>query len=142
MKIIIYCDGGSRNNSGPAALGAVIMEEGKEEKEYSKFLGKTTNNEAEYQGVIFSLKKTKQLIGKEKAKQAEIEVRVDSELLANQINGKYKIKEEKLIPLFIELWNLRLDFKGVKIAHIPRKENKRADALVNRELDSQQKSLF
>ncbi len=144
-KITIYCDGGSRGNPGPAAIGVVIDGKGKMEKvkkEYSLYLGKTTNNDAEYQAAIFGLKKVKQLIGKEKAKQAEIEVKADSELLINQINGDYKIKEKSLIPNFIELWNLKQDFKAVNFVHIPREKNKKADFLVNRELDSQQKGLF
>lgn len=144
-KIIIYCDGGSRGNPGPAAIGVVIDGKGKMEKvkkEYSLYLGKTTNNDAEYQAAIFGLKKVKQLIGKEKAKQAGIEIKADSELLVNQINGNYKIKEESLIPNFIELWNLKQDFKSVRFIHIPREQNKKADFLVNRELNSQQKKLF
>ncbi len=144
-KITIFCDGGSRGNPGPAAIGVIIDGKGKMEKvkkEYSLYLGKTTNNDAEYQAAIFGLKKVKQLISKEKAKQAEIEVKADSELLINQINGDYKIKEKSLIPNFIELWNLKQDFKAVNFAHIPREKNKKADFLVNRELDSQQKKLF
>ncbi|KKQ22174.1 hypothetical protein A2999_00860 [Candidatus Wolfebacteria bacterium RIFCSPLOWO2_01_FULL_38_11] len=139
-KIIAYCDGGSRGNPGPAAIGAVI-EIGGQIKEYGKFLGKTTNNEAEYQAVIFALKKIKQLVGGEKAEKSEINIKIDSELIANQLNGKYKIKEKGLVPFFIEVWNLKQDFKSVKFIHIPREENKRADWLVNRELDSKN-SLF
>lgn len=130
-KIIIYTDGGARNNPGPAAIGVVIGE-----KEYSKFLGTTTNNEAEYQAVIFALKKVKQLIGKEKAKKIEIEIRSDSELLINQLNGEYKIKEKNLVPFFIEIWNLKQDFGEVKFIQVPREENILADSLVNRELNN------
>jgi len=133
-KIIIYADGGARNNPGPAAIGVII-----EEKEYSKFLGQTTNNEAEYQAVIFALKKVKQLIGKGKCKKTEIEIKSDSELLINQLNGQYKIKEKNLVPFFIEIWNLKQDFGEVKFSQISREENKRADLLVNRELNSQNK---
>ena len=133
-KIIIYCDGGSRNNPGPAAIGVYIPQS---DKEYSKYLGTATNNEAEYQAIIFALKKIKQLIGKGKAGNSEIEIRSDSELLINQLNGQYKIKEKNLVPFFIEIWNLKQDFAGVKFAQIPREQNKRADSLVNRELNSQ-----
>jgi len=136
-KIIIYTDGGARNNPGPAAIGAIIGE-----KEYSKFLGSATNNEAEYQAVVFALKKIKQLIGKEKSEKTEVEIRSDSELLVNQLNGKYKIKEKDLIPFFIEIWNLKQDFGSVKFLQIPREENKKADWLVNRELDNQGSRLF
>lgn len=136
-KIIIYTDGGARENPGPAAIGVVIGE-----KEYSKFLGQATNNEAEYQAVIFSLQKIKQLIGKEKSKKTEIEIRSDSELLVSQLNGRYKIKEKDLIPFFIEIWNLKQNFAGVKFTQISREENRQADALVNRELNSQNKLFF
>lgn len=133
-KIIIYCDGGSRGNPGPAALGVYSPQL---KKEYSKFLGNTTNNEAEYQSVIFALKKIKHLIGGEKAKKSEIEIKTDSELIVNQLNGKYKIKEKSLIPFFIEIWNLKQDFGRVNFIHIPREENKEADRMVNKELNSQ-----
>lgn len=137
-KITIYCDGGSRGNPGPSAIGIYIPQLA---KEYSKYLGKKTNNEAEYSAIIFALKKIKQLIGSEKAEKAEIEAKMDSELIVNQLNGKYKIKEKSLVPFFIDIWNLKQDFKNVKFAHIPREENKQADILVNRELNNQS-SLF
>lgn len=133
-KITIYCDGGSQGNPGPSAIGIYIPQLS---KKYSKYLGKKTNNEAEYSAVIFALKKIKQLIGKEKMKVIEIEIKSDSELLVKQLNGEYKIKEKSLIPFFIEIWNLRIDFSAIKFAHILREENKQADILVNRELNSQ-----
>jgi len=71
----------------------------------------------------------------------EIEVKADSELLIKQLNGEYKIKEKNLILLFIEIWNLKIDFNKIKFTHIPREENKQADLLVNKELNSQN-SLF
>jgi len=133
-KITAYCDGGSRGNPGPSAIGVYIPQL---KKEYSKFLGKATNNEVEYQAAIFALKKIKHLIGGEKADKSEVELRMDSELIVNQLSGKYKIKEKDLIPFFIEIWNLKQDFGKVNFIHIPREENKKADWLVNRELDSQ-----
>lgn len=136
-KIVIYTDGGARNNPGLAAIGVII-----ENKEYSKFIGSATNNEAEYQAVIFALKKIKQLIGKEKCEKTNIEIRSDSELLVNQLSAKYKIKEKDLVPFFIEIWNLKQDFADVKFIQIPREENKKADWLVNRELDNQGSRLF
>ncbi|MEK9154689.1 MAG: ribonuclease HI family protein [Patescibacteria group bacterium] len=142
--IIAYCDGGSRGNPGLAAIGIVISGIGNKEsgiREYSKFLGEATNNEAEYQAVVFALKKIKQLIGSKKSGESEVEIRIDSELVAKQLNGEYKIKEERLTSFFIEIWNLKQDFLKVKFKQIPREENKQADYLVNRELDSQN-SLF
>jgi ribonuclease HI len=142
-KIIIYVDGGSRGNPGPAAIGVLFCnEKGICFKKFSEYLGKMTNNEAEYKAAIFALKKFKALFGKKLAKETEIEIRSDSELLVNQMKGKYKVLEENLQLLFLELWNLRLDFKKVKFKLISRKKNKEADKLVNQTLDSLSKPLF
>jgi ribonuclease HI len=136
-KIIIYTDGGARNNPGPAAIGVIVADlrglnaDLRGKREYSEFIGQATNNEAEYQAVIFAFKKVKQLIGKEKSKNSKIEIKSDSELLVNQLNGQYKIKEKNLVPLFIEIWNLKQDFKKVEFIQIPREENQEADKLVN-----------
>jgi len=141
-KIIIYTDGGSRGNPGPGAIGVVFYNEKKEIfKKYSEYLGDDiTNNEAEYQAVIFALKKFKQLFGKKLAKNTEIEIRIDSELLVRQLEGEYKILEPKIQNLFLTLWNLKTDFKKIKFKFIPRKRNKIADELVNDALDSQEKT--
>lgn len=130
-KIIVYTDGGARNNPGPAAIGVVIGD-----KKYSKFIGNATNNEAEYQAVIFALKKLRQLIGKKRIESQEIEMRMDSELVQKQLSGEYKIKEKELQILFVEVWNLRLDFDHLRFIHIPREQNRLADKLVNEALDS------
>ncbi len=130
-KIIVYTDGGARGNPGPAAIGVVIQN-----KHYSESIGKTTNNIAEYKAIIFALKKAKHLFGKEKSKEFEIEIRSDSELIVNQLKGEYKIKDEELKPLFIDVWNLKQDFKKVNFVHIFREQNKIADKLVNQALDT------
>ena len=136
MRLIVYTDGGSRGNPGPAAIGIVICDKyGNVIKKYSKAIDETTNNEAEYQAVIFALQKIKFLFGKKKAKELEIEIKTDSELVSKQLNHQYKIKEKNLIPFFIKVWNLEMDFKKVFFTHIPREENKEADRLVNQELD-------
>jgi len=129
-KIVAYTDGGSRGNPGPAAIGIVIGS-----KEYSEYLGEKTNNQAEYLAAVFALKKVKQLIGKKKAKEAEVEIRMDSELVTRQLGGRYKIMEKELQPLFVGVWNLRLDFKKVNFVYVPREENRRADVIVNKVLD-------
>lgn len=129
-KLIIYTDGGARGNPGPAALGVVVGN-----KEYGEYLGEKTNNQAEYMALVFALKKAKQLLGKKKAKETEVEVRMDSELLVKQLNGQYKILEPELQPMFLDVWNLKLDFKKVDFVHIPREKNKMADKLVNETLD-------
>lgn len=140
-KIIIYTDGGSRNNPGPSAIGVVISND-KDQiiKKYSEYIGQATNNEAEYQAVIFALKKVKLLFGKKKAKETAVEVRVDSELLAKQLNHEYKLKEKNIQQLFIKVWNLMLDYAKVSFKHIRREENKEADKLVNQALDDQGKN--
>lgn len=153
MKIIIYTDGGARGNPGPAAIGIVFYlssealakgdnDKGQIIKEYSEYLGKTTNNEAEYQAVIFALKKAKLLFGKGKIKQIEVECRLDSELVIKQLNHQYKIEEENLQLLFIKIWNLLVDFGKVSFIYVPREKNKEADRLVNQALDSQNSRLL
>lgn len=142
-KIIIHTDGGSRGNPGPAALGVVFFDErGKMLKSYGKPLGVRTNNEAEYEAVIFALQKAKLLYGGEKIKKMEFEIRMDSELIVSQLNGKYKIEEEKLQLLFLKIWNLKIDFGTLKIIHVPREKNKEADRMVNEALDKEQGGLF
>ncbi len=139
-KIIVYCDGGARNNPGPAAIGVIISGIRNQEsgiRGYGEFIGQATNNQAEYQAVIFAFKKIKQLFGKEKSHDLEIEIRSDSELMVNQLNGRFKIKDQNLQPLFFEIWNLKQDFKDVKFVQVPREENKEADLLVNKELNNQ-----
>jgi len=144
-KIIIYTDGGSRGNPGPGAVGVVFCNEKSEIfKKYSQYLGENfTNNEAEYRAVIFALKKFKSLFGKKLAKNSEIELKSDSELLIKQLRGEYKILEPKIQTLFIAAWNLKLDFKKVKFTLISREKNKEAERLVNEALDSEarQKSI-
>ena len=130
-KFIIYTDGGSRGNPGPSAIGAVVGL-----KEYGEQIGRTTNNVAEYSAVIFALKKAKQLLTKKKAEHIDVELRTDSELLVKQLKGEYKIKDRDLQPLFIEIWNLKQDFKSVSFTHITRDKNKKADSLVNKALDT------
>lgn len=142
-KIIIYTDGGSRGNPGPAAFGVVFTNaHGKILKSYGKTLGVRTNNEAEYEAVIFAMQKAKALFGGEKIKKLDFEIRTDSELVANQLRGEYKMENEKLQPLFMKTWNLKIDFGVVKFTHIPREKNKEADRLVNEALDREQGGLF
>ncbi|PIQ74611.1 MAG: hypothetical protein COV85_01125 [Candidatus Portnoybacteria bacterium CG11_big_fil_rev_8_21_14_0_20_44_10] len=138
MKLIIYTDGGSRENPGPSGVGVVICgEKGGALKKYAECLGQKTNNEAEYEAVILALKKVKALYGKGKIKAAAIEVRSDSELIVKQLNHEYKLEQEHLQKLFIQVWNLMLDFGEVKFRHIPREQNREADKLVNECLDGQ-----
>lgn len=142
---IVHTDGGSRSNPGPAAIGIVIAnEKGQKLKEFGEYLGTATNNEAEYTAAITALKKIKSLWGKENAKKSGVAIFADSELLVKQMNGEYKIENAKIQPLFLELWNLTIDFKRVKFSAVPRERNKDADRLVNEALDrqTQKQSLF
>ncbi|XLQ19588.1 MAG: ribonuclease HI family protein [Candidatus Moraniibacteriota bacterium] len=133
-KIIIYTDGGSRGNPGPAGIGIWIESLN---KKYGETIGDATNNDAEYQALIFALKKTKALLGKQKAKQVSLECRLDSELIVKQLNHEYKISKENMQGYFIEVWNTMLDFNEVTFLHVPREQNKIADAMVNQALDGE-----
>lgn len=140
-KIVIYSDGGSRGNPGPAGIGVWIKTLN---KKYGECIGNRTNNDAEYEALIFGLKKVKSLIGKTKAKQFKIECFLDSELAVKQLNHQYKLKEPRIQKYFIEIWNIMLDFEKVIFTHIPREENAVADGLVNEALDNgcKQESLL
>jgi ribonuclease HI len=143
-ELVIYTDGGSRGNPGPAAFGYVLYgADGTVVKKHGEVMGKATNNEAEYTAVLAALKKAKQMLGKTKLQHMNIEVRMDSELVARQLSGAYKIENEKLQPLFMQIWNTRVELGGaVVFRHIPREQNKEADRLVNEALDRDQKQLF
>jgi len=141
-KITIFTDGGSRGNPGKAAAGSVFCnEKGQCFKQYSEYLGDNlTNNEAEYQAVVFALRKFKAVFGKKLAKNTEVTIKSDSELLIKQLNGEYKLLDEKIQQLFLKIWNLKLDFKRVKFSLVTREKNKEADRLVNEALDLEDKS--
>ncbi len=143
-KVIIYTDGASRGNPGQGAVGVVFCNQKNERiRDYSECLeGKVTNNEAEYQAVIKSLKKFKALFGKKLAEKTEIEIRSDSELLVKQLEGKYKVVNPGIQELFIQVWNLKIDFGKVKFKLIPREKNKEADKLANEALDKKNSTLF
>ncbi len=128
-KLVIYTDGGARGNPGPAAIGAVVGD-----KHYSQTIGTATNNVAEYRALILALKKAKGLLGAESTG-TDIEVRADSELMVKQLSGLYKVKDANLKVLFGEAVSLVQGFKSVSFTHIPREQNKVADALVNEALD-------
>lgn len=129
-KIIIFTDGGARGNPGPAGIGAVLYDNKKQLlTKISRYIGETTNNQAEYQALIAALKKAKELGGQ------ELEVFLDSELVVKQLNREYKVKNKELAPLFLEVYNLSLNFSKITFTHIYRESNKEADRLVNEALD-------
>lgn len=142
QEVLIWTDGASRGNPGLAGIGVVIRLEN-EKKLYKKFLGDgVTNNEAEYQALIFALEKVKALLGKKKAKKTKIKCFSDSELLIKQLNHQYKIENEKISQFFLRIWNLAIDFDKVEFAHIPREKNQLADQLANEAIDLENSKMF
>lgn len=130
----MYADGGSRGNPGPSASGAVIYdlengEEGEVLAEVTKFLGNTTNNQAEYMAIVIGLRAAAKL-GIE-----GLEVRLDSELAVKQLNGVYKVRNPEIAKRFAEVHELRQEFREIRFIHIRREKNTVADGLVNQELD-------
>ena len=136
MKFLINTDGGARGNPGPAGIGAIVKYEKKEEK-ILKYIGEATNNQAEYRAVIEALKWVKE---NAKENDLEIECLLDSELIVEQLNQRYKIKNEGLKPLFWEIRDLIMALGGkVSFKYIPREKNKEADKLVNEAIDKRSK---
>jgi len=130
LVLVAYADGGSRGNPGEAACAAVITNAaGEELLRRHKRLGKTTNNVAEYQGVILALELCRELGA------AEVQLRLDSELVVRQIDGRYRVKHPDLARLYARVRELSRAFTGFEAAHIPRAENAVADGLVNAALD-------
>ncbi|MBN3033292.1 MAG: ribonuclease HI family protein [Candidatus Saganbacteria bacterium] len=129
MKLTVYSDGAARNNPGQAGLGVVVKDGHKVVAEIAEYLGKTTNNVAEYLAFIRGLEEALTL-GAE-----EVSCFADSELLVRQINGDYKVKDEGLVPLYHHALALIGKFKRFEIDHLPREKNKAADALSNKAID-------
>ena len=123
-------DGGSRGNPGPAAWGVAVFDDrGKCLERHAGTLGRTTNNVAEYRGLIEALR-----LGAAKGA-AEVHLRSDSELIVRQLKGRYKVKHPDLKPLFAEAKQLIAGFALFEIRHVRREDNGDADALVNEALD-------
>ena len=135
MKLIVNTDGGSRGNPGPAACGVVVRsDDGQVLMERGQYLGRQTNNVAEYEGVLLGLAMAREL------KADEVELRSDSELLVRQLSGVYRVKNEALKVLFDKVRAAMKPFKGVVIRHVRREENSLADRMVNEALDEQKRS--
>jgi len=130
-KLKIFCDGGARGNPGPAASGYVIKDvEDKILEEGGIYLGETTNNQAEYRAVVLALEKAV------KYKPENIEFYLDSQLIVNQMNGLYKVKNAELKPVVEQVKKLASAYKSVTYQHVPREQNTLADAQVNIVLDN------
>ena len=131
MKGIVYADGGSRGNPGPAGIGAVLKDpQGKKIHTVSESIGIATNNTAEYTALVRILEEALKL-GYD-----DIEVFMDSELVVRQMLGLYKVKNEGLMPLFDRASMLANRFKAFHISHVRREANKEADKLANRAMDA------
>ena len=131
MKVVVHVDGGARGNPGPAAAGAVISTpEGEVLGEASELLGEATNNVAEYRGLLLGLDRARALGA------TEVAVINDSELIAKQVNGAYKVKHPAMRPLYLDAMAALREFERWSIRSVPRAQNAHADALVNAALDA------
>jgi ribonuclease HI len=129
-KLVVYVDGGARGNPGPAAVAAVAATpDGEPVAERNLYIGEATNNVAEYRAVLLALELAKELGAR------EVEVVNDSELVARQIGGQYKVKHAGLKPLFAETMAKLGEFDGWAVRNVRREQNARADELVNEALD-------
>lgn len=132
MTATLYTDGGARGNPGPAGIGAVLTI-GEEQYLFKKYIGETTNNQAEYQALILGLEEAL------KRGVKEINCFLDSELVVKQLKREYKVKDKDLATQFVRVWNLMQQVGKVGFTHVPRAENKIADRLVNEVLDEKMK---
>ena len=129
-RIEIYIDGGARGNPGPAGIGVVILDEkGKKIKEFGKYIGEATNNIAEYNALLYGLEEA--LI----IRADEVLINMDSELVAKQLLGDYRVKDANITPLFERALNMLKSFKNFEVRHIAREKNKEADKLVNKAIN-------
>ncbi len=148
---LVYCDGASRSNPGPASIGCVLYKNGEKEREISERIGNATNNVAEYRSLIAGIAAALEACGREiiiavrenspaelsittdsgKAVGESLDVYMDSELAVRQINGIYKVKHRDLIPLHRIAKELLMNFSIWKIHHVPREKNTEADRLAN-----------
>lgn len=129
-RVRLYSDGAARGNPGLAGAGAVLVEpSGQVVDRIGKFLGKQTNNYAEYMGLLLGLRRARELSVR------EVEVFADSELMLRQLGGRYQVKSTSLRPLYEEALTLLNDFERVKLVHVPREMNRAADEMSNRAID-------
>lgn len=130
LKLTAYTDGACRGNPGPAAAAAIVMSDGEQIAGRAKFLGNSTNNRAEYEALILALETAAEFNA------GSLAVYTDSELIARQVRGAYKVKNPDLKPLHEKAKQLAAGFKKFTIKEIPREKNKQADGLANRAIDA------
>lgn len=132
-KMVLHTDGASRGNPGEAGIGIVIYDEnGVPMREIARYLGKVTNNIAEYTALIEGLRAATELGAK------DIIIRSDSELMVRQVMGEYKVRNQGLQPLFVEARRLLMHFHYWRLEYVPRELNRRADELANEGIDQKQ----
>ena len=131
LGVTLHIDGASRGNPGPAGIGAVVeFNDGRPAMELFSYIGETTNNVAEYRALVMALEEAARL-----APASSLTVHSDSELLVRQLNGQYKVKAAHLVPLHMEARRLLSAFSSVRVTHVPREENRKADSLANLAID-------
>ena len=129
-KAVIFADGASRGNPGPAAIGVTIKDEqGRLIASISRRIGKATNNQAEYRAVIAALEEAAKLDA------GQVDIKMDSELVVKQITGEYRVKSAALKPLYLQAKQLQGVLGSFTITHIPRQQNSEADSMANKALD-------
>ena len=132
MNVVVHVDGGARGNPGPAAIGVVVSgPDGEVLEEVAEPIGIATNNVAEYRALLRGLERARALGAR------EIEIVNDSELVARQVSGAYKVRHPAMKPLYAEAMAALSDFDRWRIRSVPRAENARADELVNEALDAE-----
>ncbi|MCF7820063.1 MAG: ribonuclease HI family protein [Candidatus Pacebacteria bacterium] len=130
LELIIFCDGGARGNPGPAGLGVAIYDKDKNILEQmSEYLGVTTNNQAEYRAVLKAIERVKELGA------SKLTFYLDSELIVKQMSGEYRVKNKELLPIYLKIRQLILNFEKVDFFHVRREANKEADRLANIAMD-------
>lgn len=130
MNLKIYTDGAARGNPGPAGIGVVLYNEtGEVLEKHFRYLGNTTNNVAEYSALIAGMERARKYLP------CSIQFYLDSELVVQQMKGKYRVKNETLSGYFATARKLSLEFQRVNFTHIPREKNSIADALANQAID-------
>ena len=129
-SVLIFTDGGSRGNPGPAGIGVVVLSGEETLVEVGEPIGEATNNEAEYRALIRGLQESKRVGAK------RVEIRMDSQLIVRQVEGRYKVKHPVLKGHYAQVMSLLNGLDSWKVLHIPREMNSRADALANLGMDS------
>lgn len=130
--MITYTDGGARGNPGPSAIGVVVKDSatGQNISTFGRYIGNTTNNQAEYQALVAAMEEAI------KHGATEVHCFLDSELIVKQMNREYRVRDVNLQVHFVKIWNMAQTLKSATFTHIPRAKNKEADALVNQALDA------